>query len=214
MVPTASRYVKPPEPGYDLASMQVDLRETWRLGPVEIPSRLVLAPMAGVSVQAFRRQGRRYGAGLVCSEMVSCAGLSHQNERTLGYLRIARESDPADRIVEAPWHYDYVAFAVYQRFHRRRTFVGFVTPPGDPLPLGELDLRDPRFALRKFVHVGDVAALRGRGVRYVIFHRNRYLRHRAQEIEKRLEAEPGLEAVHRAEEAIVYEIDAAASPDN
>jgi hypothetical protein len=52
------------------------------------------------------------------------------------------------------------------------------------------------------------------GFRYVIFHRNRYLRHRAQEIEKRLEAEPGLEAVHRAEEAIVYEIDAAASPDN
>jgi tRNA-dihydrouridine synthase B len=74
--------------------MQVDLRETWRLGPVEIPSRLVLAPMAGVSVQAFRRQGRRYGAGLVCSEMVSCAGLSHKNERTLGYLRIAADEHP------------------------------------------------------------------------------------------------------------------------
>jgi len=51
--------------------MQVDLRSSWRIGPVEIPTRLVLAPMAGVSVQAFRRQGRRYGAGLVCSEMVS-----------------------------------------------------------------------------------------------------------------------------------------------
>jgi nifR3 family TIM-barrel protein len=50
--------------------------------------------MAGVSVQAFRRQGRRYGAGLVCSEMVSCAGLSHGNERTLGYLRIGRDEHP------------------------------------------------------------------------------------------------------------------------
>jgi tRNA-dihydrouridine synthase B len=50
--------------------------------------------MAGVSVQAFRRQGRRYGAGLVCSEMVSCAGLSHGNERTLGYLRIGRDENP------------------------------------------------------------------------------------------------------------------------
>ena len=50
--------------------------------------------MAGVSVQAFRRQGRRYGAGLVCSEMVSCAGLSHGNERTLGYLRIGAEERP------------------------------------------------------------------------------------------------------------------------
>jgi tRNA-dihydrouridine synthase B len=80
--------------GYDLASMQVDLRDTWHIGPVEIPSRLVLAPMAGVSVQAFRRQGRRFGAGLVCSEMVSCAGLSHGNERTLGYLRIAADEHP------------------------------------------------------------------------------------------------------------------------
>jgi len=61
---------------------------------VEIPTRLVLAPMAGVSVQAFRRQGRRYGAGLVCSEMVSCAGLQHGHERTLGYLRIAPDERP------------------------------------------------------------------------------------------------------------------------
>jgi tRNA-dihydrouridine synthase B len=74
--------------------MQVNLRSTWRIGPVEIPTRVVLAPMAGVSVQAFRRQGRRYGAGLVCSEMVSCAGLEHRNERTLGYLRIASDEHP------------------------------------------------------------------------------------------------------------------------
>ena len=50
--------------------------------------------MAGVSVQAFRRQGRRFGAGLVCSEMVSSCGLSYGNERTLGYLRIARDEHP------------------------------------------------------------------------------------------------------------------------
>ena len=50
--------------------------------------------MAGVSVQAFRRQGRRYGAGLVCSEMVSCAGLHHGNERTLGYLRVGADEHP------------------------------------------------------------------------------------------------------------------------
>jgi len=71
-----------------------DLRTPWRIGPVEVPTRLVLAPMAGVSVQAFRRQGRRYGAGLVCSEMVSCAGIEHRNERTLGYLRVAADEHP------------------------------------------------------------------------------------------------------------------------
>ena len=63
--------------------------------------------MAGVSVQAFRRQGRRFGAGLVCSEMVSCAGIEHRNERTLGYLRVgptstrsrSRSSAPSRRVM-------------------------------------------------------------------------------------------------------------------
>jgi tRNA-dihydrouridine synthase B len=72
----------------------VDIQSPWRIRDVEIPTRIVLAPMAGVSVQAFRRQGRRFGAGLVCSEMVSCAGLQHGNERTLGYLRLGRDESP------------------------------------------------------------------------------------------------------------------------
>src|SRR5579862_1800596 len=75
-------------------SMQPSLRDSWWLREVEIPTRVVLAPMAGVSVQAFRRQGRRYGAGLVCSEMVSCAGIEHRNERTLGYLRVGADEHP------------------------------------------------------------------------------------------------------------------------
>jgi len=74
--------------------MQVDLRSSWHIRNLEIPTRLVLAPMAGVSVQAFRRQGRRYGAGLVCSEMISCAGIEHGNERTLGYLRVGSDEHP------------------------------------------------------------------------------------------------------------------------
>jgi tRNA-dihydrouridine synthase B len=74
--------------------MSVDIQSSWRIRDVEIPTRVVLAPMAGVSVQAFRRQGRRFGAGLVCSEMVSCAGLQHGNERTLGYLRLGRDESP------------------------------------------------------------------------------------------------------------------------
>ena len=74
--------------------MLTDLRESWHIRHVEIPTRVVLAPMAGVSVQAFRRQGRRFGAGLVCSEMVSCAGIEHRNEKTLGYLRVATDEHP------------------------------------------------------------------------------------------------------------------------
>src|SRR5713226_5048281 len=81
-------------PRYDDRLMAVNLTDSWSIGPVEVPTRVVLAPMAGVSVQAFRRQGRRYGAGLVCSEMVSCAGIEHRNERTLGYLRVGRDEHP------------------------------------------------------------------------------------------------------------------------
>ena len=73
---------------------EIDLRRSWHIGAVEVPTRVVLAPMAGVSVQAFRRQGRRFGAGLVCSEMVSCAGIEHRNEKTLGYLRVASDEHP------------------------------------------------------------------------------------------------------------------------
>ena len=77
-----------------MSRVEIDLRESWFIDSVEVPTRLVLAPMAGVSVQAFRRQGRRFGAGLVCSEMVSCAGIEHRNEKTLGYLRVASDEHP------------------------------------------------------------------------------------------------------------------------
>ena len=72
----------------------IDLSEPFLIGDVEIANRVIVAPMAGVSVQAFRRQGKRFGAGLVCSEMVSACGLTYKNERTLGYLRIASDEHP------------------------------------------------------------------------------------------------------------------------
>src|SRR5256714_1437274 len=75
-------------------SMPASLQQPWAIGSVEVPTRIVLAPMAGVSIQAFRRQGRRFGAGLVCSEMVSAAGIEHRNERTFDYLRVAGDEHP------------------------------------------------------------------------------------------------------------------------
>jgi tRNA-dihydrouridine synthase B len=74
--------------------MPANLLQPWSIGGVEVPTRIVLAPMAGVSSQAFRRQGRRFGAGLVCSEMVSAAGIEHRNERTFGYLRVSSDEHP------------------------------------------------------------------------------------------------------------------------
>jgi tRNA-dihydrouridine synthase B len=46
-----------------------------RVGPLEIPNRVILAPMSGITDAPFRRLVERLGAGLVVSEMTACAGL-------------------------------------------------------------------------------------------------------------------------------------------
>src|SRR5690349_24664431 len=46
-----------------------------RVGPVEIPNRVVLAPMSGVTDAPFRRLVERLGAGLVVSEMTASESL-------------------------------------------------------------------------------------------------------------------------------------------
>ena len=45
-------------------------------------------------MQAYRRQARRFGAGLVWSEMISAAGLEHGSRRTRDYLRIDSDEHP------------------------------------------------------------------------------------------------------------------------
>src|SRR5690554_6373835 len=42
-----------------------------KIGPHQVTSRAILAPMAGVTDRPFRRMCRQLGAGLVVSEMVT-----------------------------------------------------------------------------------------------------------------------------------------------
>jgi tRNA-dihydrouridine synthase B len=58
------------------------LTERWTLGGIEIPNRVVLAPLAGIGNWFVRLQAKRYGAGLAVSEMVSSFGIHHGNEKT------------------------------------------------------------------------------------------------------------------------------------
>ncbi len=53
-----------------------------RIGTVEIPSRLALAPMAGVTDAAFRQICASLGAGLTCSELVSAKALCYQDKKS------------------------------------------------------------------------------------------------------------------------------------
>ncbi len=55
--------------------------------------RLLLAPMAGVSDEAFRTLCREQGADLAYTEMVSAKGLSYANEKTRHLLRLAPGED-------------------------------------------------------------------------------------------------------------------------
>jgi tRNA-dihydrouridine synthase B len=71
------------------------LTDRWTLGGVSIANRLVLAPLAGIGNWFVRLQARRYGAGLVVSEMVSSFGLAYGNERTIReFIRIHPEEHP------------------------------------------------------------------------------------------------------------------------
>jgi nifR3 family TIM-barrel protein len=75
---------------------QPALTEPLRIGPVEIPNRVLLAPLAGIGNWFVRLQAHRYGAGMAFSEMVSSFALAHRNRRTLEeMLRI----DPAEGVV-------------------------------------------------------------------------------------------------------------------
>jgi tRNA-dihydrouridine synthase B len=72
-----------------------ELTTPWRIGTVEIPNRVVLAPLAGIGNWFVRLQAKRYGAGLAVSEMVSSFAIHHRNEKTMReLLRI----HPAERV--------------------------------------------------------------------------------------------------------------------
>ncbi|ADB50106.1 tRNA dihydrouridine synthase [Conexibacter woesei] len=62
--------------------MTRSLRDSWTLGGVEIPNRVVLAPLAGIGNWFVRLQAKRYGAGLAVSEMVSSHAIHYGNEKT------------------------------------------------------------------------------------------------------------------------------------
>ncbi len=70
------------------------LRESWELGGLTVPNRVLLAPLAGIGNWFVRLQAKRYGAGMAVSEMVSSHAIHYGNEKTCTeMLRI----DPRER---------------------------------------------------------------------------------------------------------------------
>jgi nifR3 family TIM-barrel protein len=65
-----------------------------RLGPLEVPTPVVLAPMAGVTNAAFRILCREQGAGLYICEMITSRGLVEGDETTRAMLAF----DPGETV--------------------------------------------------------------------------------------------------------------------
>ena len=59
----------------------------WKIGNIEIESKVVLAPMAGVTSLAYRKFMKPFGVGLTVTEMVSDCGLIYDNKKTLDYIK-------------------------------------------------------------------------------------------------------------------------------
>ena len=58
------------------------LHDSWQLGGITIPNRVVLAPLAGIGNWFVRLQAKRYGAGFAVSEMVSSFAIHYGNRKT------------------------------------------------------------------------------------------------------------------------------------
>jgi nifR3 family TIM-barrel protein len=70
------------------------LRRPLTIGALTLDRRLFMAPMAGLTTQALRRSVRRWGAGLVHTEMIAAMGIVHDNRRTLDYLACGEDEHP------------------------------------------------------------------------------------------------------------------------
>ena len=69
-----------------------------RIGPYVLPSRVVLAPMAGVTDRPFRLLCRSFGAGLTASEMISSDMRLWSSRKSR--RRMDHEGEPEPRVVQ------------------------------------------------------------------------------------------------------------------
>jgi tRNA-dihydrouridine synthase B len=65
-----------------------------KIGQVKLDNRVILAPMSGVSDMPYRRLAKRYGAGLVISEMIASQAMIHANRKTMKMASNCAEEFP------------------------------------------------------------------------------------------------------------------------
>lgn len=66
----------------------------YKIGNVEIKDIAVLAPMAGVTNVAYRRMCKKFGAGMVTTEMISDKGIYYNDKKTKDLAYIEKDEHP------------------------------------------------------------------------------------------------------------------------
>lgn len=64
------------------------------IGPLKLSSRLILAPLAGISDLPYRMLNRSFGCELAFTEMVSARGLAYRDKKTLDFLASNKDDRP------------------------------------------------------------------------------------------------------------------------
>lgn len=84
-----------------------------KIGNIEINSKVVLAPMAGISNSAFRRICKSMGADLVYAEMVSDKAIYYNNKKTIDMLYMTDYERP---IAQQIFGSDITSFVVAAKY--------------------------------------------------------------------------------------------------
>ena len=90
------------------------------------------------------------------------------------YMHLGKSDQPFS-IVETLWYFmsPYNRLPIYQRFHRKNVVIGFVSTLVKRYTKSEVNLDDrQRYSFKHFVDVTKKENVLGRGVRYIILHKN------------------------------------------
>lgn len=91
----------------------------FKIGNIEIKNQVVLAPMAGICNNAYRRIIKEMGCGLITAEMVSDKAISYGNEKTLEMLYMTEEERPIAQQIFGSDKESFVTAAkyIYENMH-------------------------------------------------------------------------------------------------
>lgn len=65
-----------------------------KIGNIELKNKIIIAPLAGYTNQAYRQIMKEAGAALTYTEMISCKGLIYQSDNTWDLTKISANEHP------------------------------------------------------------------------------------------------------------------------